>query len=91
MKRLMGLLGEKYVIDILTSLDGGPKRYTDLKAACPVDRTLTEKLRKLQDAGLITAEARIVGKKPMIHYTLSEKGGIVVKDLAGMFERIKDE
>ena len=90
MKTLIHLLGEKYVLDILASLDAGPKRYTELKKACPVDRTLTEKLRKLQDAGLIGTEARTVEKKPAIHYILTKRGSTVLRHFEALIGQIED-
>ena len=90
MKTLISLLGEKYVLDIMSSLDAGPKRYTQLKDACPIDRTLTEKLRKLQDAGLVGTEARSVNKKPAIHYNLTKRGIAVLRHFEGLSSTIVD-
>lgn len=90
MKSLIRLLGEKYVLDIMSSLDAGPKRYTQLKTACPIDRTLTEKLRKLQEAGLVGTEAITVDKKPAIHYNLTKRGVAVLRHFQALSSTIDD-
>lgn len=90
MKELISLLGEKYILDIMSSLDAGPKRYMQLKEACPIDPTLTKKLRKLQDAGLVGSEARIVEKKPVIHYILTKRGTTILRHFEALIGQIED-
>ena len=79
MKKLISLLGEKYVLDIMYSLDVGPKRYSKLREVCSTDPTLTKKLRKLQEAGLVGTEAMTVDGRPAIHYTLTKKGVAILR------------
>ena len=81
MESIIPLLGEKYIFDILKALGEGPKRYIDLKKECPNDTTRTMKIRKLKDADLIVAEAGEEGKRSVIRFRLTEKGGNVLEQL----------
>ncbi|HEY1840406.1 MAG TPA: helix-turn-helix domain-containing protein [Mycobacterium sp.] len=51
----LDILGERWTLLILRELLGGPRRYSDLRAELPGIATnlLAERLRELQDAGLI--------------------------------------
>ena len=90
MKKLISLLGEKYVLDIMCSLDAGPKRYSRLREVCPTDPTLTKKLRKLQEAGLVGTEAMTVDGRPAIHYVLTKRGVAVLRHFEGLPGTIED-
>jgi DNA-binding HxlR family transcriptional regulator len=72
--KLIKLLGEDFVLDILSSLFDSPKRFTDLADACPNEKTRADKLRKLGELGLIEAVSLKIGKRFYVHYTLTEKG-----------------
>lgn len=71
----LDIIGERWTLLILRELVGGRRRYSDLRAALPGIATnlLAERLKELQDAGLIDREelpppvARTV-------YTLSDLG-----------------
>ena len=51
----LDLVGDRWTLLILRELSFGEQRFTDLKAALPGIATnlLTERLRKLEDAGLV--------------------------------------
>ena len=80
--KIISLLGEPYVLDIIASLYEQPKRYVDLSDVCSNDVTRTDKLRKLEEANLITTATKKVGKRTFIHYGLTMRGKTI-------FERIK--
>ncbi len=75
-------MGEGYVLSIIASLYEQPKRYVDLSNVCSNEVTRTDKLRKLEEANLITTTTQKVGKRTFIHYKLTKKGKTV-------FEQIK--
>jgi DNA-binding HxlR family transcriptional regulator len=79
--KLIGLLGRPYALEILQSLHQAPKRYTDLKNICPVDKTRTKRLRELEKEELIeTISLKIENKhRTFIHYKLSKKGAKIVQ------------
>src|SRR5699024_1825910 len=54
------VLGGKWKVVLLAALKGGPRRYTELRAATPglSDKVLTERLRELVDAGLVLQSKR---------------------------------
>src|SRR3954470_15891370 len=51
----LDLVGDRWTLLVLRELSFGEQRFTDLKAALPGIATnlLTERLRKLEDAGLV--------------------------------------
>lgn len=53
--RGLDVLGERWTLLIIRELDGGPRRYSDLRAELPGIATnlLAQRLKELQDAGLI--------------------------------------
>jgi DNA-binding HxlR family transcriptional regulator len=69
------LIGARWTGAILDVLMHGPVRYADLRAAVPEisDRMLSERLRALEDAGIVT---RHVSADPPVRvdYDLTEKG-----------------
>jgi len=84
MRKLICLLGEKYVLEIMYALDAGPKRYSQLRAVCSTDPTLTKKLRKLQKASLVGTEASTVDGRPAIMYRLTTDGVAVLRHLEAL-------
>jgi DNA-binding HxlR family transcriptional regulator len=77
--KIISLLGEPYVLNILASLYDQPKRYVDLVDACPNEVTRTDKLRKLEDANLVTTKTKKIGKRTFVHYQLTDKGKTIFK------------
>ncbi len=84
MIKLLRLVGEKYVYEILRTLSESPKRYSDLKPVCASDRTLTRKIQRLQDAGLVDTEMGKMGRKSVINYRLTAKGEAVFSRIDGL-------
>ncbi|HVC58368.1 MAG TPA: winged helix-turn-helix transcriptional regulator [Candidatus Acidoferrales bacterium] len=68
-----------YFLDILKVLNEGPKRYTDLMAYVRNKRTLSQKLTKLQDYGLVDISHTKVGEGYVNFYQISRRGRGVLK------------
>jgi len=69
------LIGARWTGAILDVLLHGPVRYADLRSAVPEisDRMLSERLRALEDAGIVTR--RVSPDPPVrVDYELTEKG-----------------
>lgn len=80
------LLGKKWTGLLVRVLLGGPRRFTDFKKQIPElsDRLLAERLRELEDAGIVT---RIVhaDRPVVVEYRLTQKG----QELAPVVEAIQ--
>lgn len=90
---MFSLFGEPYVLNILTSLLEGPKRFIDLRYACPNERTRTKKLRELKKVGLITVDvltAKQSSKRYFVHYKITKTGKAVIKEI-GKIKEILDK
>ncbi|WP_405494903.1 winged helix-turn-helix transcriptional regulator [Nocardia sp. NBC_00511] len=74
-RQVLGRVGDKWSMLIVTVLHDGPLRYTDLQRRIPgiSQRMLTHTLRQLQQDGLInrTAYAEV---PPRVEYTLEPLG-----------------
>jgi len=77
-KELIMILGKLYSLDILEVLLQGPKRFTDLSRACPVEKTRAKRLKEFKNNDLIEAIVRPIGKRNFIHYNLTRKGKEVI-------------
>lgn len=91
MEKVIRLLGEKYVINILESLSEGPKRFSVLSEACHIDKTLCQKLRRLQEANLVGTEIKTINKRPVVHYILTSKGRITLRHVRALVEDLDQE
>lgn len=89
MKSVIQLLGEPYVVDILQSLYESPKRFKDLESACRVEKTRTEKLRKLEESNLVSTKSDKDGKKSVIKYCLTKKGIESIKHINSLEKALK--
>jgi len=78
---IIPLLGEPYVLDILSSLNEQPKRYVDLSDVCPNEVTRTDRLRKLEDIGIITTQTEKIGKRTFVHYNLTDRGRAIFNEV----------
>jgi len=90
-KDMISLLGEPYVLSILKLLLKGPKRFVDIRVACPNERTRTKKLRNLKKVGLITIEVLTTGhnsKRYFVHYKITKTGKAVIKEIEKIREMI---
>ena len=70
----MQLLGKRWTGLILSTLVGGPRRFSEIEAAIPVSgRLLSERLKELEAEGLVSRE--VFPEVPVrVVYALTEKG-----------------
>ncbi|MBS3098500.1 winged helix-turn-helix transcriptional regulator [Candidatus Woesearchaeota archaeon] len=83
------IIGKPYALDILETISKSPKRYSDLKEVCPVDKTRTKRLRELELLGLTeTINKKIEEKdRTFIHYRLTKRGKNIVSIALKMLEK----
>jgi len=79
--KVIPLLGEPYVLDIIASLYEKPKRYVDLSDVCPNEVTRTDRLRKLEEANFVMTTTEKIGKRPFIHYGLTKRGKTIFEQI----------
>jgi len=75
------LVGKRWNPQIVWVLQGGPARFTDIRAGVPQisDHLLSERLKELEGAGILTRE--VTPSTPVrIEYILTDRG----RDLAGV-------
>ncbi len=72
--RLIRLMTNKNVLDILQRLQNGPARFTDLAEACPSVRLRSLRLADLTKNGLIQKKAIGVNENLQVVYQITEKG-----------------
>ena len=72
--RTIGVLGKAFVIEILEALREKPRRFVDLKAHCPNDRTRENRLKALKKNGFIKTVIIEIKEQSFIHYDITEKG-----------------
>jgi DNA-binding HxlR family transcriptional regulator len=66
------IIGSKWTAIIVHDLSEGPRRFSELERSCPgiSPRTLSERLRVLEQEGLITRQSA----RRRVDYELTEKG-----------------
>ena len=79
------LVGDSVVLLIMRDLMQAPKRFKDITASLPgvSTRTLTNKLKFLEEKGLLTKEEQRT-TPPYTAYILTEKGGGLQKIINDM-------
>jgi DNA-binding HxlR family transcriptional regulator len=81
------LLAQSYALDMLDALYKKPLRFSDLKNSSPNETTRSQRLKELEGMGLITTVSLKMGKRYFVHYSLTNKGRMVlqkVKELADL-------
>lgn len=71
----MEIIGKRWTGAIITTLFDGPSRFNEFHSAIPdiSSRLLTERLKELEEYGLVTRE--VLNDRPIqVIYTLTEKG-----------------
>ena len=63
---------------IIRDLIAGPKRFRDLEAAGINPRTLSARLRHLQETGFVRREQETTARPAVAVYRLTEKGEAVI-------------
>ncbi len=89
--RSLGVLGLPFIIEILESLNQGPRRFVDLKKECPNDKTRANRLKGLRKNGFITTVILEVREQNFIHYCITEKGKKALKLLLQLEELSKKQ
>lgn len=77
---LIKLIAHPYASEILEALKK-PKRYKELKLICKNDRTLTNRIKELQEFGLIVSVALKDGNKYTNFYELSGAGHALLRKI----------
>lgn len=74
LSRVTAVLGDHCSLLIIRDLLTGPKRFKDLSDSLPIStRTLTLKLKKLEECELITRKS-FLEKPPRVEYALTREG-----------------
>lgn len=68
------LVMQPYILSILKAVRGEPLRFNDLLYYCKNSKTLSFKINKLLEYGLIEVMAKKVAGKYANFYTVSQKG-----------------
>ncbi|AIF83347.1 putative transcriptional regulator [Candidatus Nitrososphaera evergladensis SR1] len=85
--KLVYMLAQTYALDMLEAVSKKPMRFTDLESHSPNERTRSQRLKDLEDAGLITTISLKINKRYFVHYTATNKGRQVLqkaRELADM-------
>ncbi len=85
--RAVELIGRRWTGAVIRVLMGGARRFNELLALIPglSDRLLTERLRELEAAGIVTRE--VCGGSPVkVIYALTERGR-ELEETIGSLER----
>jgi DNA-binding HxlR family transcriptional regulator len=78
---ILDVLMGSYSIHILELLKDGPKRFKDLKQLTKSDATLSTRISKMREFGLIDVVSIMIKKKYVNCYRLTSKGIRVLKAL----------
>jgi len=78
-------IGDKWTVLIISTLNAGPLRYSDLQASIPgiSQRMLTQTLKHLERDGLITRTA-YPEVPPRVEYELTELGRSLMEAVVAM-------
>jgi DNA-binding HxlR family transcriptional regulator len=87
------LIGDKWVTLIVHELLIGPRRFNELQnavvpsvnSACINSRTLTLRLKSLEEDGIISRTVFEHAKPPRVEYTITKKG----QDLSEIIEHMR--
>lgn len=85
--RALAAVGDRWTLLVVASLLGGPQRFGDLQESVSgiATNVLTQRLRALQEEGLVAAEA-YSAKPPRYTYELTQPG----RELAGALRLLAD-
>jgi DNA-binding HxlR family transcriptional regulator len=83
---LIRTLAQTYGLEILEALEEKPLRYTDLTKYGHNERTRSQRLKKLEDLGLISTASLKVNKRNFVHYELTDKGRQVMQRIKEIIE-----
>src|SRR5262245_51031336 len=73
-RELLQLLGEKWTLSLLDTLEHGPKRYSELRRRLRLTaKGLSHTLRSLESAGLVS-HVEFPALRRQVHYELTPRG-----------------
>lgn len=74
-EKIVEVIGDRWSLLLVSALLGGPRRTTELAAQlAPIStRTLAERLKRLEAAGVLTRRA-YAEAPPRVEYTLTDRG-----------------
>ena len=78
------IIGSKWTALLVHDLSEGPRRFSQLEHSCPgiSPRTLSERLRTLEDEGILVR--RSYASPPRVEYELTAKGKSLLPIIAEM-------
>lgn len=84
-REVLDRIGDKWSVLIISTLNGGALRYSDLQASIPAisQRMLTQTLKRLEYDGLITRTA-YPEVPPRVEYELTSLGGSLMEAVTAM-------
>lgn len=84
-REVLGRIGDKWSVLIISTLSGGPLRYSDLQASIPAisQRMLTQTLKHLEFDGTINRTA-YPEVPPRVEYELTNLGGSLLEAVAAL-------
>lgn len=83
------LVAKKYAYDILKALKDNTKRFKNLKEACEGEKMRAQRLKELEDSGLITVDIKRIGRRPISLYKLSKSGREVLEAVEKMRDSLE--
>ena len=84
------LIAKKYTYDVLKALEKYPKRFKDLVEACEGEKMRTQRLKELENSGLIAVDIKRIGRRPVSLYKLSKRGKSILEIVKKMRESLEN-
>ena len=76
---IVELLGKKGSLRILDSLLNAPLRYHELRETCSSDKTLSERLKQLEENEFIETISQKADGRFFVHYIITDRGRQVLE------------
>ena len=85
--RAADIIGSKWTALLVHDLSEGPRRFSELRRACPgiSPRTLSERLKELEHDELVSRQS-FAETPPRVEYELTAKGEALLPIIAAMRE-----
>jgi len=62
---ILHLMGKKYSYEILNTISNmSNARFKDLRRVCPIERMRTQRLKELEESGMIKSSVMKLGRRP---------------------------
>ncbi len=68
------LLSRSYTYRLMRSLESGQRRYRELEKACPIMKMRSQRLKELENSGMVSAQPVRDGGRAALLYSLTDKG-----------------